>query len=242
MRRVRFGIAIALLGTMFGLLAGCGGSDPDAAKTPSNAPTITNGQPPTETSGGAGTGGVADAIAGKATFETTCQGCHSAGGTQAGVGPVLADRGLELDAIHAQIVNGGGGMPPNLVSGADLDNVVAFVLGLQAGKSGSAPPAGGATTTAATPPATTTSGGGGGGGGSDDTAAIAAGKTFFEGTCQGCHMADGTQAGVGPVLAGAGLTKDQIETQIKNGGGAMPPGLATGDDLENVTKFVLSLQ
>ncbi len=238
MRRVRFGIAIALLGTMFGLLAGCGGSDPNAANTPTDAPTITNGQPPTETTATTG-GGAGDATAGKATFETTCQGCHAAGGTQAGAGPVLAERGLTEDAIRKQITNPVAVMPANLVSGADLDNVVAYVFGLQGGASGGAT-TGGATTTAATTTAATTTSGGGGGG--DDTAAIAAGKTFFEGTCQGCHMADGTQAGVGPVLAGMGLTKDQIETQIKNGGGAMPPGLATGTDLENVTKFVLSIQ
>ena len=239
MRRVRFGIAIALLGTMFGLVAGCGGSDPNAANTPTDAPTITNGQPPTETTATTG-GGAGDATAGKATFETTCQGCHAAGGTQAGAGPVLVDRGLTVEAIHTQITNPVGAMPANLVSGADLDNVVAFVLGLQGGASSGATTTGGATTAAAATTAATTTGGGGGG--SDDTAAIAAGKTFFEGTCQGCHMADGTQAGVGPVLAGMGLTKDRIETQIKNGGGAMPPGLATGTDLENVTKFVLSIQ
>ena len=164
--------------------------------------------------------------------------------TQAGAGPVLADRGLTDDAIRKQITNPVGAMPANLVSGADLDNVVAYVLGLQGGTSGGATTAGAATTTATTTAATTTAATttSGGGGGSDDTAAIAAGKTFFEGTCQGCHMADGTQAGVGPVLAGMGLTKDRIETQIKNGGGAMPPGLATGTDLENVTKFVLSIQ
>lgn len=218
MRRVSLGIAVALVGTTLALLAGCGGSDPDAAKTPANAPTITNGQPPADTGGGEG-GGEGDATAGKTTFDGTCQSCHPAGGTQQGAGPVLADRGLASDAIRAQIVNGGGGMPANLVSGADLDNVVAFVTGLQGGS-----------------PAP------GGGGGGDDTAGIAAGKTFFEGACQTCHPAGGTQQGVGPILAGKGLSGDRISSQIVNGGGAMPPGLASGTDLENVTKFVLSLQ
>lgn len=235
MRRVRFGIAIALLGAMFVVLAGCGGPDPEAAKTPANAPTITNGQPPIETSGAESGGGEGDATVGKTAFDATCQGCHPAGGTQAGAGPVLADRGLTSDAIRAQITNPVGTMPANLVSGQELDNVVAFVSSLQGTAAG-----GGATTTGTTTTGTTT--GGSGGGGSDDTAAIAAGKTFFEGTCQGCHMAGGTQAGAGPVLAGKGLTKDRIETQIVNGGAAMPPGLASGTDLENVTNFVLSLQ
>jgi mono/diheme cytochrome c family protein len=231
MRRVRFGIAIALLGTMFVVLAGCGGPDPEAAKTPANAPTITNGQPPIETSGGEAGGGEGDATVGETAFDATCQGCHPAGGTQAGAGPVLADRGLTSDAIRCQRTNPLGSMPANLVSGQELDNVVAFVTSLQGAASGGGT-GGGATTTGTTTDDS-------GGGGSDDTAA---GKTFFEGACQGCHMAGGTQAGAGPVLAGKGLTKDQIETQITNGSGAMPPGLASGTDLENVTNFVLSLQ
>ncbi len=49
-------------------------------------------------------------------------------------------------------------------------------------------------------------------------------------------------AGTGPQLAGAGLTEAQIREQVMNGGGAMPPGLATGQDLDNVTAYVLSLQ
>ncbi len=49
-------------------------------------------------------------------------------------------------------------------------------------------------------------------------------------------------AGPVPQLAGAGLTEDQIREQVINGGGAMPPGLAQGQDLDNVTAYVLSLQ
>ncbi|MDH4067214.1 MAG: cytochrome c [Acidobacteriota bacterium] len=231
MRALRLAMVIALVGGIVGVAAGCGGSDADQARTPTDAPTITNGQPPTETTGGEDEGGgEGDAEAGKVSFENTCQGCHPAGGTQAGAGPVLVDRGLAADAIRTQIVNGKGAMPPNLVSGADLDNVVAFVAGLQgevAAGGGTATGGGGASTD--------------GGGGGDD-AAIAAGKTFFEGTCQGCHTAGGTQAGAGPVLASRGLAEDAIRNQIVNGGAVMPAGLATGDDLENVTKFVVSLQ
>ena len=234
MRRLSFGIAIALLGTTFAVLAGCGGSDPNAAKTPANAPTITNGQTATAAGGGTVTGGGAqgDATAGKATFEGTCQGCHAKDGTVAAVGPVLAGRGLTADRIRTQIVNGGGAMPPNLVSGGDLDNVVAFVLGIQGGNtaSGGGAPAGGAATTTA---GTTTAAA---------TGDVAAGKTFFEGTCQGCHAKDGTEAAVGPILAGGGRSADRIRNQVVNGGGAMPGGLATGADLESVVAFVLSIQ
>lgn len=71
---------------------------------------------------------------------------------------------------------------------------------------------------------------------------VAAGKTVFETSCQGCHMNDGQDAGVGPKLAGLGLTAEQIEKQIEQPIGSMPPGLATGDDLKNVTAFVVSIQ
>lgn len=95
------------------------------------------------------------------------------------------------------------------------------------------------------------SGGGGStttGGGSTAPAGGAAGdatagKTVFSANCTGCHMNDGMDAGgVGPKLAGLGLTADRIETQVKNGGGAMPGGLVSGDDLTNVTAYVLSIQ
>ncbi len=225
MRRLRFGVAVVLIGALAAVAAGCGGSDPDEAKTPANAQTITNGQPPVETSETSedkGEGGVeGDVGAGKTAFESTCQSCHTAGGTKAGAGPVLAARGLTPDGIRNQIVNGGAAMPANLVQGADLDNVVAFVASLQG---------------EAAPPAPAPAPGGG------DDPAVAAGKTFYEGACQGCHPAGGTLASAGPVLAGKGLTEDGITTQIVKGGAAMPPGLASGADLENVTKFVLSLQ
>ncbi|MCC6831839.1 MAG: cytochrome c [Thermoleophilia bacterium] len=85
--------------------------------------------------------------------------------------------------------------------------------------------------------ATTTSGGG-----EEASGDAAAGKTTFEGICQGCHANGGNDAGVGPKLAGAGLTGDTIKTTIQSGKGAMPPGLVSGDDLENVAAYVLSIQ
>ena len=91
-----------------------------------------------------------------------------------------------------------------------------------------------ATTTAATTTAATTT--------AAATGDVAAGKTFFEGTCQGCHLADGTKAGVGPVLAGGGRSDARIRNQVINGGGPMPGGLATGADLDSVVAFVLSIQ
>ena len=92
-----------------------------------------------------------------------------------------------------------------------------------------------ATTTAATTTAATTTA-------AAATGDVAAGKVFFVGTCQGCHLAAGTQAGVGPVLAGGGRSEERIRNQVVNGGAAMPAGLATGADLDNVVAYVMSIQ
>jgi len=70
----------------------------------------------------------------------------------------------------------------------------------------------------------------------------AAGQTVFEAKCSGCHAELGKAAGVGPKIVGTTLTTDEIRTQIKNGKGAMPGGLATGTDLANVVAFVDSIK
>ena len=101
-----------------------------------------------------------------------------------------------------------------------------------------------------TAPAATAPAGGGagqttgtGGGGGAPAGDAAAGMTFFASTCAGCHLNNGTAAGgVGPKLAGLGLTADRVRNQVINGGGAMPPGLASGTDLDNVVAYVLSIQ
>jgi hypothetical protein len=130
--------AIALLGAAFlAVGAGCGGSDPSEAQTPANAPTVKNDTSATgggtETGGGGGETEDPAVAAGKATFEGSgsCQGCHPAGGTASGVGPVLAGAGLTAEAITNQITNPVGAMPANLVSGKDLEDVTAYVLSLQ---------------------------------------------------------------------------------------------------------------
>jgi len=69
------------------------------------------------------------------------------------------------------------------------------------------------------------------------------GQEFFAQTCTSCHLDNGMAAGgVGPKLAGLGWTEQQIRNQIVNGGATMPPGLAQGEDLDNVTAYVLSIQ
>jgi mono/diheme cytochrome c family protein len=72
---------------------------------------------------------------------------------------------------------------------------------------------------------------------------VAAGLVVFQAKCTGCHLSDGTAAGgVGPQLKGMGLSAETIKNQVVNGGGAMPAGLATGTDLDNVVAYVVSIQ
>ena len=81
-----------------------------------------------------------------------------------------------------------------------------------------------------------------GGGGEEASGDATAGKATFEAICQGCHANGGQDAGVGPKLAGGGRTLDLIKTTVQNGKGVMPAGLVSGDDLENVAAYVLSIQ
>lgn len=86
-------------------------------------------------------------------------------------------------------------------------------------------------------------GGGEGGGGGEAAGDAAAGEQVFAANCTGCHLNNGQDAGgVGPQLAGAGLDVETIKTTVQNGRGAMPPGLVSGEDLDNVAAYVLSIQ
>ena len=143
-------LVVAALG-----LAGCVDSSEEDAQTPSGAATVVNsaaqtdsegktitapaatapaggGGGGTETGGGGGGEAAGDAEAGLVGFQASCTGCHLGDGLEAGgVGPKLAGLGLTEQRIHDQVVNGGGAMPGGLVSGTDLDNVVAYVVSIQ---------------------------------------------------------------------------------------------------------------
>jgi cytochrome c6 len=98
-----------------------------------------------------------------------------------------------------------------------------------------------ATTTASTGETETKSTGTTTGGGSG--ADLAAGKSSFVATCGGCHALKdaGTTGNVGPDLDSlAPLTAERVATQIKNGGGPMPPMLLTGKDAANTAAYVAS--
>jgi mono/diheme cytochrome c family protein len=123
--------------------------------------------------------------------------------------------------------------------------IVSALALVGAGCGGDDEPSTGGTTQASTP-ATTTPSDTTASTPSDTTAAAAgdatAGKEVFDTRCQGCHGAGGVNGPSGPTLAGTGLTAERVTAQVTNGGGAMPAGLATGTDLENVVAYVVSLQ
>jgi mono/diheme cytochrome c family protein len=134
------------------LVTACVDSSEEDAQTPASAPTVVNSAlqtnskgetitapgatPPPATSGG-GTpappdGG--DAAAGETTFAASCSSCHLNDGKDAGgVGPQLAGAGLDAAATTDVLENGrpGTAMVGGLVSGEDLENVVAYVVSLQ---------------------------------------------------------------------------------------------------------------
>jgi mono/diheme cytochrome c family protein len=155
-RRLWAALSLVALLAALGLASGCVDSSEEDAQTPATAPTVENsaiqtdsegnfvtappsgaGQGPgeVERGGGAAAGGAAvagDAAAGKTFFAATCTSCHVNDGLDAGgVGPQLAGMGLDPEAVRNQVVNGGGAMPAGLASGADLDNVVAYVESIQ---------------------------------------------------------------------------------------------------------------
>lgn len=59
---------------------------------------------------------------GQALFESKCATCH-----ETGVGPDLDGASISIQAARTQIVNGGGGMPADLVQGQELRDVLAYL-------------------------------------------------------------------------------------------------------------------
>ncbi|MBY0398085.1 MAG: cytochrome c [Thermoleophilia bacterium] len=152
MRRLRGLVALmAVLGAL-GLAAGCVESSEEDARTPEGAATVANTAIQTDAEGNTITapatpprgepttpGGppgqpppAGDAAAGQQLFAATCSACHMNNGRSAGgVGPQLAGQGLDEALVRETVTNGRGAMPGGLVSGTDLDNVVAYVLSIQ---------------------------------------------------------------------------------------------------------------
>jgi cbb3-type cytochrome c oxidase subunit III len=220
---VRSALVAAVVIVLVVLAAGCGGAG----------------------TGGISSGG--DTVRGEELFKQQCGGCHTlaAAGTAGVIGPNLDDafaadreQGFEESSMQQVVagqikyppkgrVNEEGqyvtstcdpAMPPNLVTGDDVDSVAAYVASV-AGVPGAAPP----------PP----SGG-----------QAADGKSIFTENCAGCHtLADaGTTGTVGPNLDQAKPPKDLVVDRVTNGQGAMPPfkGTLTDAQIQAVADYVSS--
>lgn len=204
--------------------------------------------------------GKADTAHGKQLFTEKCGSCHTLAdaGTQGKIGPDLDDafrrsreEGFKASTVrnivHGQVkyaiehpagfVKGPGGreqpapgMPQNLVTGDDANDVAAYVAsvaGVSAAGGGTTttspsptptpPPT---TTTATTTAGTTTTGGGGGG-----ANLVAQGKAVFQKAgCASCHTLKdaGATGTVGPNLDDRKPSKDLVVERVTNGKPPMP--------------------
>ena len=192
--------------------------------------------------GNAGTGGLStggDTVRGEELFKQQCGSCHAlaAAGTAGTIGPNLDDafasvraQGFDETSIQQLVAgqikfpvtnpsSGAPGMPADLVTGDDVDNVAAYVASA-AGKPGAAPPP---------PPG-------------DGQAAD--GKSIFTTNCGSCHtLADaGTTGTVGPNLDQSKPSKSLAVDRVTSGKGAMPPFKGTLSDaqIQAVADYVSS--
>ncbi|MFE8696530.1 cytochrome c551 [Cytobacillus sp. FJAT-53684] len=75
--------------------------------------------------------------------------------------------------------------------------------------------------------------------GGETTASAGDAEKLFNQKCSSCHGGN-LEGGVGPALDKAGAThsKEDIETIIANGQGAMPAGLLSGDEASQVAEWL----
>jgi cytochrome c551 len=66
------------------------------------------------------------------------------------------------------------------------------------------------------------------------------GEAVFAASCSGCHGADAS-GGVGPALAGSGLTAADVQAVVASGRGVMPARLVEGQDAADVAAYVASI-
>jgi mono/diheme cytochrome c family protein len=64
------------------------------------------------------------------------------------------------------------------------------------------------------------------------------GERLFAENCASCHGEGGTGGGVGPRLAGSGISQDDARARIQTGSGVMPADLVEGQDLEDVVAYL----
>jgi cbb3-type cytochrome c oxidase subunit III len=183
--------------------------------------------------GGCGTGGKAaknaDNQNGQKLFQSKCAGCHTlaAAGSHGTIGPNLDDAFAEdraekfkqstiQNVVLDQIRQAAAPMPRNLVTGADAQDVAAYVA---------------------------SSAGLGGGGNAKTPAQLGTdGKAIFSSECASCHTLKAAAATgtVGPNLDQLKPPLATATRQVTNGGGVMPAfkGVLSPAQIDAVAKFV----
>ncbi len=81
-----------------------------------------------------------DPVAGQAIFARACAQCHGAA-AEGGVGPRLADTGLDAATVAGVVAAGRGIMPAGIVTGAEAADVSAFVAQVAGGAGAATTPA-----------------------------------------------------------------------------------------------------
>jgi mono/diheme cytochrome c family protein len=70
------------------------------------------------------------------------------------------------------------------------------------------------------------------------------GAALFSSNCESCHGTDGAGGHVGPNLQKSSVAGNlaQVETQIRNGGGGMPPfaGVLSDEEIDTVANYVVN--
>jgi mono/diheme cytochrome c family protein len=209
--------------------------------------------------------GTGDRANGKVLFTQKCGSCHTLAdaGTQGQIGPNLDYAFLQsrrdglgqesfVQVVRGQIAypvtkpsTGTPGMPANIVTGQDAEDIASYVAAVAGvGTTGASPtPAtttGPATTEpATTTPATTTTG-------AATAGDAAAGKTVFTSAgCVSCHtLADAGATGtVGPNLDDVKPSDALVMERVTNGKGAMPSfkGQLSDTQIQDVAAYVSSV-
>jgi hypothetical protein len=107
----------------------CAGQD--MSPTDTSATTDTTSTTDTTPAAGGDSGEKPAALdpAARDLFAKTCGSCHTLADAKSSgtFGPNLDDLKPDEETVRTQIANGGGGMPPKLLDGADADKVAAYV-------------------------------------------------------------------------------------------------------------------